>query len=273
MPLNPEDFQAIQAGIGQLGNVYASTNLSKKQRQWNEKMFEREIAINRENWEMQNVYNSPTEQMKRLKAAGLNPHLVYGHGATATGGDIGGASPGAWNPSPPRFDPDSFMGFYDVQMKQATVDNLEVQNKVLQNEALLKQAQVIATIAATGKTNVETAQLESVSDLVRDNMINDIAVKSHTASESQMRETTGWNRDEREAAMTASNLSEAVARIGAIRIQNAKTDQERRNLEQQFQLLKGDAMLKQMDLDLRRQGIEPGTPGWLRALFMFMRSK
>lgn len=43
------------------------------------------LAIARENnaaavamWERQTSYNSPMEQMKRLEAAGLNPHLAYG---------------------------------------------------------------------------------------------------------------------------------------------------------------------------------------------------
>lgn len=32
-------------------------------------------------WNMNNAYNSPTQQMKRLKDAGLNPNLVYGNGS------------------------------------------------------------------------------------------------------------------------------------------------------------------------------------------------
>lgn len=41
-------------------------------------------AYNRgiEQWNRENVYNSPTAQMERLKQAGLNPNLVYGGGAT-----------------------------------------------------------------------------------------------------------------------------------------------------------------------------------------------
>lgn len=33
-----------------------------------------------EQWNAQNVYNSPAAQMARFKAAGLSPHLVYGQG-------------------------------------------------------------------------------------------------------------------------------------------------------------------------------------------------
>lgn len=38
--------------------------------------YQRQVAM----WHMQNAYNSPAEQMKRFGAAGLNPHLIYGHG-------------------------------------------------------------------------------------------------------------------------------------------------------------------------------------------------
>ena len=38
-------------------------------------------------WNMQNAYNTPKEQMKRLKDAGLNPNLIYGSNAnTGTAG-------------------------------------------------------------------------------------------------------------------------------------------------------------------------------------------
>lgn len=39
-------------------------------------------------WNMQNEYNSPAQQMKRLSDAGLNPMLVYGNGADNTSGAI-----------------------------------------------------------------------------------------------------------------------------------------------------------------------------------------
>lgn len=35
-------------------------------------------------WHEQNAYNHPKEQMARLKAAGLNPYLVYSHGNAIT---------------------------------------------------------------------------------------------------------------------------------------------------------------------------------------------
>jgi hypothetical protein len=40
---------------------------------------------NERRWHMQNAYNTPKEQMARLKEGGLNPNLIYGSGGANTG--------------------------------------------------------------------------------------------------------------------------------------------------------------------------------------------
>lgn len=44
---------------------------------YNYLMKQQEQAYNLELWNLQNLYNSPAEQMKRYQDAGLNPYLVY----------------------------------------------------------------------------------------------------------------------------------------------------------------------------------------------------
>lgn len=63
----------------------ANSNLNKKNRVWQEKMYETQHQRNVELWNMQNAYNTPSEQVKRLREAGLNPNLMYGNGSAATG--------------------------------------------------------------------------------------------------------------------------------------------------------------------------------------------
>lgn len=55
-------------------------------------------------WNAQNQYNSPQEQIKRLKAAGLNPALMYGEGGSPGGitAQTRGSAPGSWNPQMPN---------------------------------------------------------------------------------------------------------------------------------------------------------------------------
>ncbi len=74
----------ITAGIGaasaigsSVANGVTATKLNKKNRLWQEKMYERRLADERENWNVQNEYNSPVQQVERMRAAGINPDL-YG---------------------------------------------------------------------------------------------------------------------------------------------------------------------------------------------------
>lgn len=85
----------IGAGIGAAANIagsYINANATKsvneQQIAHNMQMYNlsREDALKM--WQIQNDYNSPSEQMKRLREAGLNPHLVYGNGADTTAGAI-----------------------------------------------------------------------------------------------------------------------------------------------------------------------------------------
>lgn len=52
---------------------------------------------NRQQWNAQNEYNSPAEQMSRYRAAGLNPNLIYGSGQ-ASAGNAGAIAPFQANP-------------------------------------------------------------------------------------------------------------------------------------------------------------------------------
>lgn len=69
--------------IGSLFSSRQSRKNTKSQIAYQKAEAERERASNMEMWKMQTAYNSPTEQMARLQAAGLNPNLAYGSGNVA----------------------------------------------------------------------------------------------------------------------------------------------------------------------------------------------
>ena len=80
MPIIP----ALIAGAASL--LGAGLNASSQQRanQTSMKIAKYQNAWNLEQWYRENAYNLPTAQMARLKAAGLNPNLVYGNGGAST---------------------------------------------------------------------------------------------------------------------------------------------------------------------------------------------
>lgn len=81
---------AITAGAGLVSSLLGfggqqdtnSTNLQavRETNQANRELAEYQYEKNVEQWNRENEYNTPAEQMKRLAQAGLNPHLVYGNG-------------------------------------------------------------------------------------------------------------------------------------------------------------------------------------------------
>lgn len=75
------------AGAAALGSSIAggvtAGKMNRRAVRFQREMFEKQGQRELEYWHMQNQYNLPIEQMKRLKDAGLNPNLVYGTGADA----------------------------------------------------------------------------------------------------------------------------------------------------------------------------------------------
>ena len=67
--------------IGAVAN-YASQQQAFKQ---NKELMRMQNQYNVDQWNRENAYNSPEAQVARLRAAGLNPDLMYGNGTTSTG--------------------------------------------------------------------------------------------------------------------------------------------------------------------------------------------
>lgn len=96
----------------------------------NKEMAKYAYSKDLEMWQKNNEYNSPENQMLRLKGAGLNPNLVYGTGAV---GNTSGQIPKYQSPQqeynykPPTNLPQTLSQFQDVQLRQAQIDNLKSQ--------------------------------------------------------------------------------------------------------------------------------------------------
>lgn len=75
MPEYSGDF-GISTAAGMMGDNLSGLGNDILQKRQTEKANEWNLAM----WNLQNEYNDPSAQMARLKAAGLNPNLMYGKG-------------------------------------------------------------------------------------------------------------------------------------------------------------------------------------------------
>ena len=270
---DPITVAAIAGGAqlaGQGINALTQGNLNKKTRQYNQQMYNLQRQHSLQDWTMQNEYNSPQAQMQRLKMAGLNPNLVYGKGADNISGTVRSADSGSWNPQAPKFElgaaaQSGLSAYYDAQIKDQTLDNLKQQNTVLVNDAALKAAQTSHYLQGVEgskfdlglKSELRSISLQAAAENLR---------KTQTDIDISLR------ADERAAAQSAMSLTTAVENILSVREQRAKTVVEKEQIRRQIDNLKSDNQLKQLDLNLKRIGVQPGDNIIIRAAGQFLNS-
>lgn len=85
MPLTEAGATLIGAGISAAANFGGSVVKNRRSYKYTKKLMDKQQEINLQNWNLQNSYNTPTAQMARLRAAGLNPNLVYQNGGSFAG--------------------------------------------------------------------------------------------------------------------------------------------------------------------------------------------
>lgn len=177
----------------------ANMEIAKYQAQWqqqeNEKAYQRSLNM----WNLQNEYNSPTQQMARIRAAGLNPNLVYGNGVT---GNSAGSTP---QYEPAKFNAptmqayrgwnlgisDAISQFLAYRTAKAQVDNMEAQNSLIRQQAATE---------ATKQANIAASTSRSEFDLNMAKELKDVSVSSAIAdmNQKQAGASQGWTKANRE---------------------------------------------------------------------------
>lgn len=177
----------------------ANMEIAKYQAQWqqqeNEKAYQRSLNM----WNLQNEYNSPTQQMARIRAAGLNPNLVYGNGVT---GNSAGSTP---QYEPAKFNAptmqayrgwnlgisDAISQFLAYRTAKAQVDNMEAQNSLIRQQTATE---------ATKQANIAASTSRSEFDLNMAKELKDVSVSSAIAdmNRKQAGAAQGWTKANRE---------------------------------------------------------------------------
>lgn len=157
----------LSAGVGALSGLFSGIGANKrldkslaaqakeneKARQWNKQMAEWSLAEQRKDVADQRMYDSPTKQRERLAAAGLNPDLIYGNGAS---GLVSG----------------SFAQAADVDsVSPANVGSLIASSPTM-GQSMIQGIEAAKTLAETRNISVDTKKKEGeITTLDIDNMV------------------------------------------------------------------------------------------------------
>lgn len=167
----------ISGGINLIGGALnslfgrkTSKDNAKAQYKYNKLLQDQAFAHNVDMWNRQNEYNTPANQMARLKSAGLNPNLMYGQG------NVGNAG------SPPQYDAPSVTPHLEpFQIPQISV--IETIQKLMSNAQLIKNAKRQGDYLSAKTANTEVdSMLKSYNSLASfiksKNLAFDLGVKS-----------------------------------------------------------------------------------------------
>lgn len=252
--------------IGQGINAINTGKTNQRDRQHQEYMYWLQRNNDVADWDKQNAYNSPQEQMKRLQQAGINPNLVYGSGS-ATGGTaspVHSTGTSSWRSETPKFDfgtpiQQGMQSYFDVQMKNATLDNLKAQNTAIINEAALKEAQTRSVEAS-----IPLRQFDL--DYRTEARPYSLQQLQQTARKTGIEADNAISENERRAAQNSLSLQEGAERILNMRQQRATGTVERERIRQQIENLKNNSVLQQLDIKLRNLGVQPNDSIFTRSI-------
>lgn len=166
----------ITSGIGAAANLISghSTNKSNERIASAANQAQMDIAKyqadrNLELWNLNNEYNSPQAQMDRYKAAGLNPHLIYGEGSASSG-----------NSSSPA------QSFSAPVMKTARMENYMPNVTQLLMNGLMMSSQIQKTNSDTAINYQQLENLEQDNALKRLMVIQQQLINSKTKDEAEL---------------------------------------------------------------------------------------
>ena len=247
-----------------------------------------------------NKYNSPQQQMIRLKDAGLNPHLVYGNGAQTTASQINDAKPNARNSAPMRAveQPNIYAASNELALTQAQTAHTQAQtvSELTRGEGEkfdlgLKHELRDTTIAAAkaNKTSTETSTTAT-----RD--ANDRANELHPGALEKQRVDITYTLDSNERAKLSNAMElkkgdveikkviqeialskqhelESKQNILRSQKQNSATDAEIKKIDADIKHLSAviknvniDTKLKKWQNEMYSQGMTPSDPAYFRAI-------
>lgn len=133
----------VSAGANVLGNVF-NVSGQKSANQANMELAKYQFERNLEMWNMQNEYNLPKNQVKRLKDANLNPVLAFSGGQVS--GNVASDSP--------RYDAPNIHPYQVDSTGLASIGSSYIQAKAQSQNIELMKSQVDLNRAKVGTENM-----------------------------------------------------------------------------------------------------------------------
>lgn len=273
---------AAQIGGELIGNKQQNAG-NFKQRKWAREQNEKAYAYQTEMWDKTNAYNSPVEQMKRLKAAGINPNLIYGSGSESGGITSPMSAPNQQsyvNPNQGINIGESVARVYDTTSKALSNDLTKIQiaaeaQRIAESQVRSAKMGGVDTQKGYQEINESTSRIEAqqagtvrtkvgteadLQQLTQAYRLQDISAQS--ATEALRSQQLGNERDFINNS-TLSDKNKLAMKEAVARIKEAGSRNGSRGVQQQ---------LDKEKLDMRKKGVETSDPIWARVSHQVLKN-
>lgn len=278
---------------------FVPAGVREAEQQFVQQQYEQQRRDNRADWERQNEYNHPLEQMNRLRQAGLNPNLVYGKGADTTAGSIQSATPGRVDFKPSQL-PQQIAGLVqNIRMNKAQTDNIAANTTVALAQRNNLESITAKNLQETAKSEFELQQAKELKEgIIERQKIDNFALrqgielnlKDYDLRKLQMdineaRLSLDKAKNKQDIEESGQRIAESIKRTSGIALSNAyqkmkneelfplemqKLRTDMRFTEQSISNLENTNKVLAADAYLRSLGIMPGDPTYLRMFMQFV---
>lgn len=132
---------------------------AEKQRLWSERMFNESNAWNYEMWQKEMEYNTPANQVQRLRDAGLNP-MYYGLDGNSTNGGPDAAQPLGYDRAQASDQPNPISAGIDSAVKAAQIANIEAATQKTKTETKVIDAKLPFEVESL-RNQIEGSRLDN----------------------------------------------------------------------------------------------------------------
>lgn len=226
---------SIISGAASLFNIFNQNKQNRLNRQHQQAENEKNRQFSVDMWNRQNEYNLPTNQMSRLREAGINPHLAYSNGTPMNTSNA----------------PASPTGIGSLPAGEAAQLNIgEIFN------ALMMKAQIKNIDADTEKKKAEKAQVENqTTGIGLDNQIKGIQLNYQDRMFASQLGLTEQQIKESESRISSALITDEKAKqeIEKIKADKKLTDQQVQNLKAGIVLINAQVQQALKDAELKEE--------------------
>lgn len=192
--------------------------------------YNNKLAI--ENWERQNEYNSPQQQMQRLSEAGLNPNLVYGSGAGSTG-NAGTLDTAQMDSNPENYNGSDFVN--GIANAVGTYYNIQTAQQKLNNER---------QVESLNRAKEESIRLKNEFDA----SVNGYKLET-MALQTQQEAFKTYFKQVADYQKTVKQIDNLISELDHTKAKTAETYEQIKNLRKQRSYI--DATISKMNIDIK----------------------